>query len=114
MRIWTVATLVMLGTGAIAATQADIAEYARLSATFDARQGKADIGPDRRLQLADCVLSAFEAARGSQSIPQLMALMRTVSAGVQFDDPVVVKFTENHGDVYAQIVKGCRSSVANG
>ena len=114
MRIWVVAILAMLGTGTIAATQSDISEYAKLSAEFDARQGKPELAADKRMALADCVLSAFEAERGAENIPQLLGLMRAVAAGIQFDDPVVVEFTKSHGDSYAQIVRKCQNSINNG
>ena len=108
------AIFLALATPGLAASDAVVRQYADYAAAFDARQGREPIPRDTRLQIANCVLDGFADARGADSIPQLMDLMKTVAGGVQFDDPVVVKFTKDHGDAYATIVARCRSRILNG
>lgn len=110
-RVWLIAAIALAGIDANAASPAIVQEYADLSAAFDASLGRPPVQRELQVKRADCVLTEFEADRGAENTPQLMELMRTLAQGVQFDDPVVVKFTAAHGDAYAEIVRRCKNSV---
>lgn len=97
-----------------AASEADISAYADYAAAFDARQGRPEIPRAQQLEIAACILTAFEAQHGRAGVETLLDLMRTVASGVQFDDPTVVRFTETYGDKYGPIVSRCRTRVLNG
>lgn len=101
----------MLGSNVHAASPEIVEEYARLSANFDARQGEPALATDVQLKLANCILTGFETDQGAENIPQLMDLMQTLAQGVQFDDPVVVRFTAAHGDTYEDIVRRCEGVI---
>ncbi len=97
-----------------AASDADIRAYATYAARFDARQGRPEIAPETGHAIAGCVLADFEDRHGRAGVARLMELMRTVSSGVEFDDPTVVGFTETYGDTYGAIVNRCRDRHLNG
>ena len=108
---------VLSGTLAHAASEALVREYMTLSEAFYARMGTSRVlatTDAQKQRFASCVLSDFEAERGAGGVDQLMAMMRSLSKGVKFDDPAVVKFNDAHGSLYRATLASCRNSIQNG
>ncbi len=94
----------LLASPVAAVTDTQVGSYTAYAERLGALIGQDAGGGESR---ARCILTAFEGSKGEAGVDALMRLMREVSTGVEFDDPVVTGFNERYGSAYRQALRAC-------
>ncbi|MEO1550305.1 MAG: hypothetical protein AAFR93_07715 [Pseudomonadota bacterium] len=85
----------------------DVEALGAFTQALETRLGRAAPGPGAARAQADCMLERFDAHGGRGAQDALMAMMERVASTSEFDDPVVVRFNDAYGTVYAQALRQC-------
>ncbi len=110
MRLWLAVCLVLVTLPVRAVEPGTVNRFVSLSDAFNESIGRADLNsapaPSKR-QTASCMLDYFEGYGGAEAVDSLMQLMATLSADVQFDNPIIIAFNDAHSQAYRAALSKC-------